>query len=89
MSAQPIGYADFVRLVLEALSAAGIDYLIGGAVAAWAWGEPRSTLDLDVVVDIPPEAAGRLSQELEKRDMPVPAKVMRTRTILRKRSESS
>ncbi len=76
MSDPPIGYADFVRLVLEALSAAGIDYLIGGAVAAWAWGEPRSTLDLDVVVDVPPEAAGRLSQELEKRDMLVPAEVI-------------
>ncbi|MFO7943541.1 MAG: hypothetical protein R6U51_04485 [Anaerolineales bacterium] len=33
-------YADFVRLVLDTLEAAEIPYLIGGAVAAWAWGEP-------------------------------------------------
>ncbi len=86
MSEQPLGYADFVRLVLDALAAAGIDYLIGGAVAAWAWGEPRSTLDLDVVIDIPLEAAGRLSRELEKRDMLVPAEVI-LETILDERAD--
>ncbi len=43
--------------------------MIGGAVAAWAWGEPRATLDLDLVVNIPLEAVGSLSKELKKRDM--------------------
>ncbi len=86
MSEQPTGYADFVHLVLDALAAAHIDYLIGGAVAAWAWGEPRSTLDLDVVIDISPEAAGKLSQELEKRDMLVPAEII-LETILEERAD--
>jgi hypothetical protein len=76
MKDQLIGYADFVRLVVEALEAAGVEYLIGGAVAAWAWGEPRSTLDVDLVVDIPLEAVGKLSKELEKRDMLVPAEII-------------
>ena len=76
MAEQPLGYADFVHLVIEALQAAGIEYLIGGAVAAWAWGEPRSTMDVDIVVDIPFEAIPALSRELEKRDMPVPVDII-------------
>jgi len=69
-------YAAFVKLVIAALEAAGVDYLIGGAVAVWAWGEPRATQDLDVVVDIPLEAVGRLSDELEERGMLVPADII-------------
>lgn len=76
MSEQLLGYADFVKLVIEALEVVGGDYLIGGAVAAWAWGEPRSTLDLDLVVNIPVESASLLSQELAKRDMLVPADII-------------
>jgi hypothetical protein len=76
MSAEPIGYGEFVRLVIEALEAAGVEYLIGGAVAAWAWGEPRSTLDLDLVVDLPLEAVVPLSIELDERDMLVPPDII-------------
>ena len=76
MAEQPLGYADFVHLVIEALQAAGIEYLIGGAVAAWAWGEPRSTMDVDLVVDIPIESIPVLSRELEKRDMLVPVDII-------------
>jgi hypothetical protein len=71
-----ISYQDFVRLVIQALAAADVDYMIGGAVAAWAWGEPRATLDLDVVVDIPRESVSRLAKELELRDMLVPADIL-------------
>jgi hypothetical protein len=76
MNDEIISYEAFVRLVLTALEAAGIDYLIGGAVAAWAWGEPRATLDLDLVVNIPLEAVERLSSELAGRDMLVPAEII-------------
>jgi hypothetical protein len=76
MADQPLGYADFVHLVIEAVQAAGINYLIGGAVAAWAWGEPRSTMDVDVVIDLPFEAIPALSRELEKRDMLVPVDII-------------
>lgn len=76
MPEKTIAYAQFVKLVLAALESAGIPYMVGGAVAAWAWGEPRATRDLDVVVNIPFEAANRLSEELKARDMLVPADII-------------
>ncbi len=76
MTDEIISYQDFVRLVIQVLEAAEVQYMIGGAVAAWAWGEPRATLDLDVVVNIPIESVSRLSKELEKRDMLVPADIL-------------
>lgn len=76
MKDEILNFEDFVRLVLAALDSAGVAYLIGGAVAAWAWGEPRATLDLDLVVNIPLEAIGKLSNELKKRDMLVPEEII-------------
>jgi hypothetical protein len=76
MSEKPISYVDFVKLVIDALESSGVEYLIGGAVATWGWGEPRSTLDLDLVVDIPLEVVGRLSSELNRRGMLVPAEII-------------
>lgn len=76
MKDEILGYEDFVLQVIAAVEAAGVSYMIGGAVAAWAWGEPRATLDLDLVVNIPLEAVGHLSKELEKRDMLVPEEII-------------
>jgi hypothetical protein len=76
MNDKILSYEDFVHRVIAALEAAGVAYMIGGAVAVWAWGEPRSTLDLDLVVNIPMEAIGQLSKELEKRGMLVPPEII-------------
>ena len=76
MNDQIMKYEDFISQVITALENAGIEYMIGGAVAVWAWGEPRATLDLDLVVNIPLEAIGRLSKELEKKAMLVPAEII-------------
>lgn len=65
-------FSDFLKLVLEALNAAEVPYMIGRAVAVWAWGEPRTTRDFDVAIDVPVKKMRQLSQELEKRDMLVP-----------------
>lgn len=69
-------YSEFVKLVLAALEAADIPYMVGGAVAAWAWGEPRATRDLDVVVQVPVESVQKLSDELAVRNMLVPADII-------------
>jgi len=76
MNDQPLDIAGFLKLVIEALEAAGVEYLIGGAIAEWAWGEPRATQDLDIVVSIPIKAVNKLSKELEKRDMLIPAEII-------------
>jgi len=67
---------DFLKLMLESLEAAGVEYLIGGAIAEWAWGEPRSTQDLDIVINLPVKSVVRFSEELKKRDMLVPADII-------------
>jgi hypothetical protein len=76
MNDQPLDITGFLKLILESLEAAGVEYLIGGAIAEWAWGEPRATQDLDVVINLPVKAVGRFSKELEKRDMLLPADII-------------
>src|SRR5574339_199327 len=76
MKKKLLNIAGFLKLVIEALNAAKVEYLIGGAIAEWAWGEPRSTQDLDLVVKIPIKSVNKLSRELEKRDMLIPAEII-------------
>src|SRR5688572_28490456 len=76
MTKQVLDIVGFLRLVLEALKAAHVDYLIGGAIAEWAWGEPRATQDIDIVINLPIGSVGKLSKELEKRGMLVPAEII-------------
>ena len=83
MNKHPLDIAGFLKLVIGALDAAGVEYLIGGAIAEWAWGEPRATQDLDLVVKIPIKAINKLSKELEKRDMLLTAEIILD-TILEK-----
>lgn len=76
MNEQPLDITGFLQSVIGALEEAGVDYLIGGAIAAWAWGEPRATQDLDLVVNIPLEAVNRLADALKAHDMLVPAEII-------------
>jgi hypothetical protein len=71
-----LGLIDFTRLVLDALEAVGVDYMLGGALAVAAWAEARSTQDVDLVVSIPLEQMQRLSEELGKREMLVPVDII-------------
>jgi len=76
MNDQPLDITDFLKLILDALEASGVEYLIGGAIAEWAWGEPRATQDLDIVINLPIKAVRRFSKELEKRKMLVPIDII-------------
>ena len=76
MNDQPLDITEFLKLILESLEAAGVEYLIGGAIAEWAWGEPRATQDLDIVINLPIKAVGRFSKELKKRNMLVPVDII-------------
>jgi hypothetical protein len=67
---------EFARLVIDALESVGLDYILGGAMAVAAWAEARSTQDVDIAVNVPLERIAPLSQELEKRDMLVPAEII-------------
>lgn len=69
-------FGSFMRDVLDALEETGVNYLIGGAVAVWGWGEARTTRDFDVVVDLPLEQMARLSEALKEREMLAPVEVM-------------
>ena len=76
MTDQPLDITAFLKLILDALKASKVEYLIGGAIAEWAWGEPRATQDLDIVINLPVKAIGKFSKELEKRNMLVPADII-------------
>lgn len=41
---------DLYRLLVQPLHASGVDYMITGAAAAIAYGDPRMTNDVDLVV---------------------------------------
>jgi hypothetical protein len=71
-----MSFIAFTRLVLDALETAKVEYLIGGSLAVWTWGEPRTTRDFDLVINLPLERMLSLSRALQERDMLVPFDVM-------------
>ena len=52
--------------VVEALESLGAPYRVGGSVASSALGVPRSTLDVDIVVELAEEHAEPLEQLLQR-----------------------
>lgn len=76
MSGDYLGFEDFLKMILSVLEKAGIDYMIGGAVAVWPWGEPRSTQDIDIVIHLGLEQINALSKELEKVDIFLPPDII-------------
>jgi hypothetical protein len=50
--------------VAQILDACGVRYLVGGSLASSLSGEPRSTLDVDIVVAMTPSDVGRVAEAL-------------------------
>jgi hypothetical protein len=53
---------DRVSDILERM---GLRYAIGGSLASGAWGEPRSTHDVDLLIDLSPEQLPELHAALQ------------------------
>ena len=51
---------DVALRLADALDRAGVGYFVGGSLASSLQGEPRSTNDIDLVVDLPEERVGAL-----------------------------
>ena len=43
---------DLLRLLIQAMERLGIPYMVVGSLASAAYGEPRMTQDIDVVLDL-------------------------------------
>ena len=71
-----LSFEDFLKMILSVLEKAGVDYMIGGAVAVWPWGEPRSTQDIDIVIHLGIEQINTLSKELEKAEIYLPTDII-------------
>jgi len=71
-----LSFEDFLNMILSVLEKAGIDYMIGGAVAVWPWGEPRSTQDIDIVIHLETIQINALSKELEKAEIYLPPDII-------------
>jgi len=76
MNHECLSFEDFLKMILSVLEKAGIDYMIGGAVAVWPWGEPRSTQDIDIVILLEIEQINSLSNELKKVNIFLPPDII-------------
>jgi hypothetical protein len=54
----------FLKKVISALDDAGIPYMVCGSLGSSFHGEPRATMDVDVVIDPAPDQLGRFLDRL-------------------------
>lgn len=53
---------ELLQDCLKRLNGAGIHYMLTGSMASNAWGIPRTTHDIDFVVQVPPSQTARLAE---------------------------
>jgi hypothetical protein len=51
---------DYLRLFTDRLHTLGVRYVVVGSIAGMMYGEPRLTLDVDIVLELDPLAAPKL-----------------------------
>ncbi len=57
---------SFIELVIECLEESNIEYVIIGGIASIKWGRPRTTSDVDVIINAEKEKIDSLVKVLEK-----------------------
>ena len=78
---------ELLRKIAEILDKLKITYMITGGIAVVAWGRPRFTADIDIVVELFPEKLDKLAGELLKVDKDVYADKTMMREALEKKGE--
>jgi hypothetical protein len=56
---------DVITRLLAPFNETGVVYMVTGGLAAIVYGEPRLTLDVDIVADMTPESAERIIQSFD------------------------
>jgi hypothetical protein len=67
---------ELLRRAVDALTAAGVEYMVTGSVASGMQGDPRSTHDVDLVVSMPASAAKQLVQAFPGPDYYLPVEAI-------------
>jgi len=62
----PMNQDEFFAFVIDVLEELDIPYMITGSVASMAYGEPRMTLDMDIVVDLFNKKAEKFCQKFDE-----------------------
>jgi hypothetical protein len=80
-----VSVSDLLRRLVEKLDAAGVPYMVAGSFASTYHGVPRSTQDIDVVIDPTPSSLDTFLASLPEDDYYVDADT--ARDALRRRSQ--
>lgn len=60
-------FEDILLDLVDGLEEAEVDYALVGGIAVLAWGDPRTTRDIDVIARLEPADVDRLATALEPR----------------------
>jgi hypothetical protein len=66
--ASRVSQPDLLASIADRLEAAGIPYMVVGSVAGSFHGEPRTTIDIDIVIDPTAESLRRFVESLQGRE---------------------
>lgn len=58
--------AEFLAEVIDKLERSSIDYMIGGSVASSIYGEPRTTRDIEIVVEVSASSLRNLFADFDR-----------------------
>jgi len=73
-----VNHVELLNRMVAALKAEGIPYMLTGSLASSIYGEPRSTNDIDLVIDPSPDALDRLVGRLQREGLYVDLEAART-----------